>query len=112
MASNCSLLRRRSSAPKAERRGVGCIAARLRRAPARLGNDLLAALGTAARKNLLPTRGLHTGAEARGAFALDLARLISAFHGDRPEAADIPEKRAGRLRIGVSGCQYNPVRNR
>ena len=79
-----------------------------RRAPASLGNDLLAALGAAARKNLFPARGLHAGAKTRGAFALDLARLISAFHDDRPKAADIPEKRAGRLRSGQSGCQYNP----
>src|SRR4029078_11163644 len=99
-----------SSAPKPERRGVGCIAARLRRAPAGLGDDLLAALGAAAWKNLLPARGFHAGTKTRGAFALDLARLISAFHGDRPEAADIPEKRAGRLRSGQHGCQYNTVR--
>ena len=92
------------------RSGLHC--ARWRRAPAGLGDDLLAALGAAACKNLLPTRGLHAGTKTRGAFTLDLARLISAFHGDRPEAADIPEKRAGRLRIGQSGCQYNPVRNR
>jgi hypothetical protein len=75
------------------------------------GNDFLAALGATARKDLLAARGFHTGAKTGGAFALDLAGLISAFHGDRSEAADLPEKRAGRLRSWCRGCQYNPVRN-
>jgi hypothetical protein len=49
-----------------------------------LRNDLLASLRPAARKNFLSARGLHSRAESGGAFALDLARLISAFHDDRP----------------------------
>jgi hypothetical protein len=55
---------------------------RAKRVPLR--NDLLAALGPTSRKDLLTADRLHSGAESGGAFALDLARLISAFHDDRP----------------------------
>jgi hypothetical protein len=37
--------------------------------------------------------------------------LISAFHMIGSKAADLSEKRAGRVRRRHSGCQYNPVRN-
>jgi hypothetical protein len=55
---------------------------RAKRVPLR--NDLLAPLGATAREDFLTANGLHAGAESGGAFALDLARLISAFHDDRP----------------------------
>jgi hypothetical protein len=76
-----------------------------------LWNDLLATLGATTRKNLLTTGGLHAGTESRGALAAELAGLISAFHMIGSKAADLSEKRAGRVRRGRSGCQYNPVRN-
>ena len=99
-------LRRRSR----NRFRLGCMAARARvRTLARLGNDLLASLGTAAREHLL-TAGGHACAKTRGALAAELARLISTFHGDRPEAADLSEKRAGRVSSGPAGVNTNPFR--
>src|SRR5215470_1909092 len=75
----------------------------------RLRNDLLAPLGATARKNLLAAGGLHARTKSRGALAAELAGLISAFHMIGSKAADLSEKRAGRVRSGHSGCQQSPA---
>src|SRR5687768_1073980 len=52
-----------------------------RRAASPSGGEALAALGTATRKDLAPVGGLHAGAEAVVALALEVARLIGALGG-------------------------------